>query len=72
MGTWPAETIKRISAAGGSYDVVFAPADPAFQARIDAAYHAKYSGSPYLPPMVAPGPQSATVEITPRTVTAAG
>jgi len=62
-----AQRAGMITAAGDSYDVVFAPADPALQASIDAAYSAKYADSPYLPPMVSHGPQSATVEITPRT-----
>lgn len=56
----------RITAAGYTFEVAFAPADPALQGRIDAAYRAKYAGSAYLPPMVAAGPQAATVEITPR------
>ncbi|MEU3937794.1 DUF2255 family protein [Streptomyces sp. NPDC029044] len=55
----------RITAAGSTFDVTFAAADPSLRERIDAAYRDKYSGSPYLPPMVAAGPQAATVEITP-------
>jgi len=55
----------RITAAGTEYEVEFTSADPDLQARIDEAYRSKYAGSPYLPPMVSPGPQSATVEITP-------
>jgi len=55
------------SAAGSTVEVEFAPvSDAALSDRIDAAYRHKYAGSPYLPPMVAAGPRSATVEITPR------
>ena len=33
---------------------------------IDAAYEAKYHGSPYLPPMLTAKPTMATVKISPR------
>ena len=33
-------------------EVVFEPIDGAINARIDAAYRAKYGGSPYLKPMI--------------------
>ncbi|MEZ2388535.1 DUF2255 family protein [bacterium RCC_150] len=56
----------RIIAAGETHEVDFAPGDPELNERIDAAFRTKYAGSPYLPPMVAPGPREATVEITPR------
>lgn len=56
----------RITAAGDTFEVTFAPADSALEGQIDAAYRRKYDGSSYLPPMVAAGPQAATVEITPR------
>ena len=56
----------RITAAGSTFEVTFAAADPSLADDIDAAYRAKYAGSPYLPPMVAAGPQAATIEITPR------
>ncbi|MCW8382656.1 DUF2255 family protein [Streptomyces justiciae] len=56
----------RITAAGSAFDVTFAAADPSLTEQIDTAYRTKYAGSPYLPPMVAPGPRAATVEITPR------
>mgnify|MGYP000910695037 CR=1 FL=1 len=62
-----AQRAGRITAAGQAYEVDFAPvADEHLHDRIDAAYQAKYAGSPYLPPMVAAGPRAATVEITPR------
>ena len=56
----------RISAAGETFEVEFAVGDPALDDRIDAAYRTKYAGSSYMPPMIAAGPRSATVEITPR------
>lgn len=62
-----AQRAGKITAAGQQHEVEFAPVDdPELGARIDAAYETKYAGSPYLPPMVAAGPQAATVEITPR------
>ena len=56
----------RIQAAGQVHDVAFEPADPSVNPAVDAAYEAKYAGSPYLPPMVTLKPQAATVRITPR------
>lgn len=56
----------RISAAGETYEVAFEQAGPGTADAVDAAYRAKYAGSPYLPPMLADGPRSATVRITPR------
>lgn len=61
-----AQNAGRITAAGDTFEVTFTPTDGALQDRIDAAYRDKYAGSSYLPPMLASGPQSATVEITPR------
>ena len=61
-----AQNAGRIAAAGDTFEVTFTPSDGALQDRIDAAYRDKYAGSSYLPPMLAPGPQAATVEITPR------
>lgn len=61
-----AQGAGRITAAGRTFDVAFEAADPALTASIDQAYRAKYAGSPYLPPMVAAGPQAAGVEILPR------
>lgn len=55
----------RITAAGAEHDVQFEEADPAVNARVDAAYEHKYAGSPYLPPMLQDGPTSATVRILP-------
>lgn len=63
-----AQRAGRITAAGNTYDVTFTAADPALNAQVDAAYQAKYAGSPYLAPMIAAGPTAATVEINPRRV----
>ncbi|AQX16961.1 MULTISPECIES: DUF2255 family protein [Tessaracoccus] len=64
-----AQRTGKITSAGQVHDVEFAPiTDPDLNSRIDAAYNAKYAGSPYLPPMVSTGPKAATVEITPRTI----
>lgn len=65
-----AQRAGRITVGGRAYEVEFAPvADAALNDRIDAAYHEKYAGSPYLPPMVASGPKAATVEVAPRAAT---
>lgn len=56
----------RIDAAGQTHDVVFAPADPDLNDRVDAAYQTKYAGSPYLPPMISDRAREATVEVSPH------
>jgi hypothetical protein len=57
----------RILAAGLTKEVSFTPVtDDALNDRIDHAYRAKYRDSPYLKPMLAAGPRSATIQITPR------
>lgn len=56
----------RITAAGMTKEVTFEPVAGPINGRIDDAYRAKYRGSPYLPPMVEPRAQGATVKITPR------
>lgn len=62
-----AQRTGRVTAAGRQFDVEFAAVDdPELNDRIDLAYEEKYAGSRYLPPMVAPGPKAATVEVTPR------
>lgn len=61
-----AQGAGRITVAGRTHEVVFEPADQAVNDRVDAAYEAKYAGSPYLPPMVSAGTRAATVRITPR------
>lgn len=62
-----AQRAGRITAAGGEFEVEFAPVDDAeLGDQIDAAYRAKYATSPYLPPMVAASAKAATVEVTPK------
>lgn len=56
----------QITAAGSTHDVEFLPASGELGDDIDAAYRAKYAGSPYLPPMVSARTQAATVEIRPK------
>jgi hypothetical protein len=57
----------RIRAAGMTKDVTFEPVDGALNDRIDAAYRAKYTGSPYLVPMISARARSATVRVRPKT-----
>jgi hypothetical protein len=47
-------------------EVTFEPVDGPINDRIDAAYGAKYHGSPYLSPMVGAHARSATVKVNPR------
>lgn len=56
----------RITAAGITKEVSFAPADASLISAIDAAYKAKYKTSAYLAPMIAAGPRSTTIKIDPR------
>ena len=56
----------RITAAGTTKEVAFAPVEGPINDRIDEAYRAKYRESPYLAPMVAERARSATITITPR------
>jgi hypothetical protein len=56
----------RITTAGITKEVSFHPAEAAANDRIDEAYRAKYSASPYLNPMISGTARSATVKITPR------
>lgn len=65
-----AQRAGQISAVGSTYEVEFAPADPALNDRIDTAYQQKYSGSPYLSSMIAAGPQAATDEVSPQAAAA--
>lgn len=56
----------RITAAGITRDVAFEPVHAAtLDDKIDEAYRAKYRSSPYLKPMLAAGPRSATIRMTP-------
>ncbi len=56
----------RITVAGITKEVRFEPVDGPINDRIDAAYRAKYKGSPYLDPMIGARARSATVKIDPR------
>jgi hypothetical protein len=60
----------RIIAAGMTKEVSFEPVDGPINDRIDAAYRAKYRGSPYLDPMISTRARSATIKVTPRDVEA--
>jgi hypothetical protein len=57
----------RITAAGFTEEVTYEPVKVnALNDRIDAAYRAKYAGSPYLDAMIGARARAATVKITPR------
>jgi len=56
----------RVRVAGQYYDVVFEPAGDDDADAIDAAYEAKYPGSPAVPIMQGAGPKSASVRISHR------
>jgi hypothetical protein len=60
----------RVHVAGRVWEVVFepVPAGDPIQGEINAAYRAKYRGSPYLEPMVSARARVATVRILPREV----
>jgi hypothetical protein len=53
----------RITAAGMTKEVSFERVDGPINDRIDNAYRAKYSGSPYLSPMIGARARSATVKV---------
>jgi hypothetical protein len=57
-----------ISAGGVEKDVTFAEAEPAVNARIDAAYRSKYlhHGAQWVDPMVAPEAGATTIKLLPR------
>lgn len=57
----------RIRLADETLEVTFAAAPAELADHIDAAYREKYAGSPYLAPMLASGPRTAAVEISPAT-----
>src|SRR5262245_35932541 len=58
----------QIIAAGMTKEVTFLPVDSLINDRIDNAYRAKYSKSPYLNPMIGACARSATVKVLPREV----
>ena len=55
-----------IIAVGMTKEVTFEPVDGTINNRIDDAYRAKYSGSPYLSPMIGARARSATIKVMPR------
>jgi hypothetical protein len=56
----------RIRVAGLEREVEFEPVASEVNDRIDEAYRAKYSSSPYLAPMIGERARAATVKIRPR------
>ncbi|WP_119317562.1 DUF2255 family protein [Companilactobacillus formosensis] len=57
----------RIFLDGSNHEVVFKKLnDDKINDLIDRGYEEKYQGSTYLPPMIAKGPRSSTVEVIPR------
>ena len=56
----------RIRAAGMTKDVAFEPVEGPINDRIDEAYRAKYTGSPYLKPMIGARARAATVRVLTR------
>ncbi len=68
--TWYQAAVRQkagqIIAAGITKEVRFEPVDGPINDRIDAAYRAKYSDSPYLQPMISARARSATIRIMPR------
>jgi hypothetical protein len=60
------EKAGRISAAGMTKDVAFAPIEGVLNDRIDKAYRLKYGESRYLEPMIGDRARAATMEVKPR------
>lgn len=60
-----AQRAGRIRVAGREHEVTFTPIDGPVNDAVDAAYRAKYAGSPYLPPMLAARTRAATIRISP-------
>ncbi|MCU1248297.1 MAG: hypothetical protein JWQ49_1326 [Edaphobacter sp.] len=56
----------QLTVAGQTTDVSFEQVSGEINDRIDAAYRAKYSSSPYLKPMIGDRARRATVRILPR------
>ncbi len=61
-----AQGAGRIIAGGHTVEVTFTAADASLTGAVDAAYRSKYADSQYLPPMVSPRTQAATVVIHPQ------
>jgi hypothetical protein len=64
------EKAGRIIAAGMTKEVTFELVDGTINNRIDDAYRAKYSGSPYLSRVIGARARSATVKVMPRETSA--
>lgn len=60
------EGAGQITAAGKTHDVAFTPAEQSRNDSVDAAYRGKYSGSPYLSPMIGAKACATTLKVTPR------
>lgn len=60
------QKVGRITAAGQTLEVAFEPVEGMINDRIDAAYRARYQGSPYLAAMIGARAHAATVRVTPR------
>jgi hypothetical protein len=56
----------QVTVAGQTTDVSFEQVSGEINDRIDTAYRAKYSSSPYLKPMISDRARRATVRILPR------
>ncbi|MDE4618517.1 DUF2255 family protein [Sinorhizobium meliloti] len=56
----------RITAAGMTKEVSFAPVEGAINDQIDEGYRRKYATSRYLAPMIGERARAATVKITPK------
>ena len=56
----------RIQAAGMTKEVSFSPVGGEINNLIDEAYKKKYSGSPYLSPMISNRTRAATIKIIPK------
>jgi hypothetical protein len=56
----------RITAAGITKEVTLQPVEGTINNRVDDAYSAKYSGSPYLKPIIGSRARTATVMVMPR------
>jgi hypothetical protein len=61
-----AQGAGRIRVASMDYEVTFEAAGDTDESAIDAAYEAKYPGSPAVPVMQGDGPKAASVLISPR------
>jgi hypothetical protein len=57
----------QVTVAGQTTDVSLEQVSGEINDRIDAAYRAKYSSSPYLKPMIGDRARAATVRISPQT-----